>query len=193
MGVPAAGSPAGTTGCRCAGSAPGPACRARLSYPTPAGFPESGWWGPVVWPALPCGSERPGSERDLCLSPAAPPLAAAPALPDPGAGVPAGGCLLPAAPGPSPADGAAGAPSSELRGPEGQHCPRLSPAASSPPSPGWAATPDPHVLLGLGEGAAGADKGSGGGLRYGTLHVPELTGYRCAGPRGLLGERLLAG
>ncbi|XP_062466475.1 protein tfg-1-like [Pezoporus occidentalis] len=52
-----------------------------------------------------------------------------------------------------------------------------------PALPVKAATSEPCVLLGLGEGGAEVGKGSGGGggLRYGALYVPELTGYRCVG------------
>lgn len=73
-----------------------------------------------------------GARRDLCLS------CGAPAPPDPGA-VSTGECRLPRRAGPLTSRWCCERPPPELRGPDGPHRARLSPAALRPPSPGRAA------------------------------------------------------
>lgn len=123
---PRAGSLIGTAGCPCARGAPHPAAQAARTRP--AGFPEGGWLVPGARPALAArfvprcrsraAARSPGTSRPRC------------------GGCPQVGAGSPAASGPSPADGAAGAPCPGLRGPDGLHLARLSPPAVSPPSPG---------------------------------------------------------
>lgn len=82
------------------------------------------------------------------------------------------GAGSPAAPGPSPADGAAGAPSPGLRGPDGPHRAPLGPGALSPLSPGRAAAPGPCVQPGPDERETGAGRGGGGGGQVGRVACP---------------------
>lgn len=117
-GVPQSGEPCRTAGCPCARSALDPAAPGRsrrLPRGRLAAARRSG---------CSCGRFVPGSRSRAA--------ARSPGTSGPRRrGCPQVGAGSPAAPGPSPADGAAAAPSPGLRGPGGPHLARLSPPAGS--------------------------------------------------------------